>query len=382
MVARVLFWVSLVLILYTYLGYYLILLVWSRLRSRQRRVDQQVLPTVSMVVAVYNEEKVIRDKLANCRAIDYPEDRIEFLFGSDGSTDATVTLVSSCDMPNVRLVAFAEREGKARVLNKLVPQARGQILVFSDANTMYQPDALRRLVAHFADPTIGGVCGYLRLISPDRHAGSQGEAVYWDYENRLKEMEGKIKTVFGATGGIYAIRRELFVPLPTAKMVNDDFLTPLRVVEQGYDVVYDGRAVATEYTSPRVKGEFLRKVRIGAANFNVLPEIRHLLHPKRGYVAFGLWSHKLIRWLVPFLLVVLLVSNIFAMGSPFFDAFMVLQAAFYLLVLLGWLLSLVGVKVGLVTYAYYFVVIHMGLLVGFFKFLLGRQPAAWTRVER
>lgn len=382
MAARVLFWVSLVLILYTYVGYYIILALWSRIRPRRRRVDEDLLPTVTMVVAAHNEEKVIRDKLANCRALDYPAGRVEFLFGSDGSTDATAELIRSCGMDNVRLIAYAQREGKARVLNKLVPEARGEILVFSDANTMYQPNALRRMMAHFADPSVGGVCGYLRLVSPDRRASSQGEAVYWDYENRLKEMEGRIKTVFGATGGIYAIRRELFVPLPTTKMVNDDFLIPLRVVEQGYDVVYEGRAIATEYTSPRVKGEFLRKVRIGAANFNVLPEIRHLLHPKRGYVAFGLWSHKLIRWLVPFMLVVLFVSNVFATGAPFYDAFMALQGAFYCLVVLGWLLSLMGVRLGLVTYAYYFVVIHMGLLVGFFKFLTGRQPAAWTRVER
>ncbi|MBC7185909.1 MAG: glycosyltransferase family 2 protein [Calditrichaeota bacterium] len=382
MLARIVFWLSLGTILYTYVGYYLILLVWSRLRPRTRRKQDGFMPTVSMVVAAYNEEKVIRDKIENCRALDYPVERIEFLFGSDGSTDATVETIRSCGVPNVRVLAFAQREGKARVLNKLVPEARGEVLVFSDANTIYQPDALRKMVAHFADPSVGGVCGYLRLISPDRRASSQGEAVYWDYENRLKEMEGRIKTVFGATGGIYAIRRELFVPLPTHKMVNDDFLIPLRIVGQGYDVVYEGQAVATEYTSPRVKGEFLRKVRIGAANFNVLPEIRSLLHPRRGYVAFGLWSHKLLRWLVPFMLILLLVANLCALGAPFFNYFFLVQGVFYLLVILGWLLSLVGVRLGVVTYAYYFVVIHMGLLVGFFKFLVGGQPAAWTRVER
>lgn len=382
MLARIVFWLGLVTILYTYVGYYLILLVWSRVRPRTRGKQDGFMPTVSMVVAAYNEEKVIRDKIDNCRALDYPEERIEFLFGSDGSTDATVELIRSCGVPNVRLLAFPQREGKARVLNKLVPEARGEVLVFSDANTIYQPDALRKMMAHFADPSVGGVCGYLRLISPDRRASSQGEAVYWDYENRLKEMEGRIKTVFGATGGIYAIRRELFVPLPTHKMVNDDFLIPLRIVEQGYDVVYEGQAVATEYTSPRVKGEFLRKVRIGAANFNVLPEIRSLLHPRRGYVAFGLWSHKLLRWLVPFMLIFLLVANLCALGAPFFNYFFFVQGVFYLLVILGWLLSLVGVRLGVVTYAYYFVAIHMGLLVGFFKFLVGGQPSAWTRVER
>ncbi|MCR4438285.1 MAG: glycosyltransferase family 2 protein [bacterium] len=382
MLARIAFWLSLGTILYTYVGYYLILLVWSRLRPPARRKEEGFMPTVSMVIAAHNEEKVIRDKIENCRALDYPGELVEFLFGSDGSTDATVDLISSCGIANVRLLAFPQREGKARVLTKLVPEARGEVLVFSDANTIYRPDALRKMVAHFADPSVGGVCGYLRLISPDRRASSQGEAVYWDYENRLKQMEGRIKTVFGATGGIYAIRRELFVPLPTHKMVNDDFLIPLRIVEQGYDVVYEGQAVATEYTSPRVKGEFLRKVRIGAANFNVLPEIRGLLHPRRGYVAFGLWSHKLLRWLVPFMLVFLLAANLWALGTPFFNYFFLLQSLFYLLVILGWLLSLVGVRLGVVTYAYYFVAIHMGLLVGFCKFLFGRQPSAWTRVER
>ncbi|MGQ9560468.1 MAG: glycosyltransferase family 2 protein [Candidatus Oleimicrobiaceae bacterium] len=382
MVARVVFWLSLGMILYTYVGYYLVLLMWARLRPRQRRTEAGFLPTVSMVIAAYNEEKVLREKLENCRRLDYPAERIEFLFGSDGSTDATVDLIGSCGIPTVRLLAFPHREGKARVLNKIIPEAKGEILIFSDANTIYQPDAVRRMVAHFADPTVGGVCGYLRLVSPDRRASSQGEAVYWDYENRLKRLEGTIKTVFGATGGIYAIRRELFVPLPTNKTVNDDFLVPLRVVERGYDVVYEGRAVATEYTSPRVKGEFLRKVRIGAANFNVLPDIRGLLSPRRGYIAFGLWSHKLIRWLVPFLLIFLLVANICARGTSFLDGFLIVQGFFYCLVVLGWMLSLLGVRLGVVTYAYYFVVIHMGLLVGFFKFLVGRQPAAWTRVER
>ena len=294
MIFIVLFWLSLGFIVYAYIGYPVILFLVSRIWRTKRKKDPFFQPTVSVIIAAYNEEQVLEEKIENCIAMDYPADCIEFLIGSDGSTDATNSILRQHESESIRSFFFQERRGKASVLNELVARAKGEALVFSDANTMYRPDAVRRLMSPFIDPGIGGVCGRLILTPPGRDIGGRGEKAYWEFENRLKFFEGKIKTVLGANGAIYAIRKSLFQPLPQNMVITDDFLIPLHAVEMGYDFVYENTAVGREQTSPSVKDEFRRKVRIGAANFNALIQIAPLLNPRRGFVAFGLWSHKII----------------------------------------------------------------------------------------
>ena len=374
---------SLILILYTYGGYYFLLAVLAKIETKKRIRDENYFPTVSMVVAAYNEEKHIAEKIKNFLTLDYPREKIEFVIGSDGSTDKTDEIVRKYSNQNVKLYSFTRREGKAGVLNKIVPHTRGDILVFSDANTMYSSESIKSMVPYFADPKVGGVCGKLVLINPNQNMASRGEILYWGYENRLKSLEGKIKTVFGATGGIYAIRKSLFQKLPSAKTnISDDFLIPLQAVKLGYDVIYEDKAVATEFASVRMRDEFSRKVRIGSANFYALTQIASLLHPFKGYVSFGLWSHKIIRWLVPFFLVTTLVSNIFIAKTPFYFVFLTLQFVFYFMVFLGWIMMQKGIQSNLLSYIYYFAVVNFALMVGFFKLVMGRQKPSWTRLHR
>jgi biofilm PGA synthesis N-glycosyltransferase PgaC len=381
--ASVVFWVSVGFIFYTYIGYYVVLKILSKVKKAARILDASEKPSVSMLIAAYNEEGMIREKLGNCLSLDYPADRIEFLVGSDGSTDRTAAIVRETNDPRIRLFDFDRREGKLSVINKIVPEVRGDVLVFSDANTMYSPDAVRRMTAHFADPQVGGVCGNLKLINPNENIGGKGETAYWRYENALKALEGSIRTVFGATGGIYAIRRSLFEPLRVVRTsVSDDFLIPLKVVEKGYDIVYEAAAVASETTSVRMRDEFWRKTRVGSADYHSISQIRKLLNPFRGFVAFGLWSHKVIRWMVPFFLILLLVSNALLLDRTLYLVFGVLQGLFYILGGLGWLISRLGGKSGPLAFIYYFIITNSALLVGFFRHVTGTQKPTWTRFER
>ena len=378
----VVFWACASLITYTYVLYPLLILIWARFSPQRTRVDESCFPFVSMVVAAYNEEDVIGKKIENCPAIDYPAERIEFLFGSDGSSDRTNEILSACGDGRVRPFLYQERAGKLNVLNKTVPKTSGDVLVFSDANTMYRPDAINKLVRHFADATVGGVCGQLRLVNPNDSAGGAGEGLYWRYENVLKMAEGAIHTVIGANGAIYAIRRELFCPLPTESVIMDDFLIPLRVLEQGRRVIYDPEAVATENTSPDMQGEFTRKVRIAAANFNAIPHILGLLNPLRGFVALALWSHKIVRWFVPFLAIGALVTNFFILKSGWlYIVTLGLQLLIYVGALLGYLGDCLLCRPGLFMPIYYLVTMNLALLFGFWRSLTRTQRITWERVE-
>jgi cellulose synthase/poly-beta-1,6-N-acetylglucosamine synthase-like glycosyltransferase len=380
--AEIIFWFCGLLIFHTYVGYPLLLHVIVLFTSRERQTDEHYLPAVSMLVAAYDEEAIIEEKLKNFHALDYPRDRLQILIGSDGSGDRTNEIVQKYADDKIRLIPFPQRRGKAAVLNDIAGMAQGDILVFSDANSMYSADAIRRLVWFFVDGHVGGVCGRLRLVNADGQLEADGERLYWDYENHLKYLEGKIKTVFGANGAIYAIRRELFSALPTQNVVIDDFLIPMRIVRAGYEVVYEKEALVWECTSPDVRSEFQRKVRIGAGNFHGVREILPLLNPLRGFVAFGLWSHKIIRWIVPFLLIVVFSANFLLRGDAFYDTLFILQGAFYGLVITAWILDCFKIHARWLIYPYYFVAANLALLIGFFKFLTKSQKPAWTRIER
>ncbi len=376
------FWFCCGFIVYTYLLYPLLMVIWAHISPRPTRFVDGNLPSVSMIVAAYNEEEVIGQKLVNGLAIDYPAARLEFLFGSDGSSDETNKMLSEVREQRVRTFLYRERAGKLNVLNKVVPEAQGDILLFSDANTMYETDAVQKLVRHFADPSVGGVCGKLRLVNPNQNVGGQGEGLYWRYENILKQAEGRIYSVIGANGAIYAIRRELFRPLPNNVLIMDDFLIPLRVLEQGYRVIYEPEAVATENTSPGMQGEFRRKVRIAAANFNGIPYILALLNPLQGVIAFVLWSHKIIRWLVPFLAISAFVSNLFLLNSS--DIYLLsfgLQLFFYIAALVGYLADRLFRHSGPLMIFYYLVAMNSALFLGFWRSVTRTQKMAWERVE-
>ncbi|MDY7231655.1 glycosyltransferase family 2 protein [Hyalangium rubrum] len=388
--AEVFFWCAALLLLHTYFFYPLCLVAidgvaqaFYNLRStraakRERESKTGLVPSVSLVVAAYNEASCIQQKLENSLALDYPAHRFEVLIGSDGSTDGTDERVKQCPDTRVRLSAAA-RAGKTTVLNRCIPMAMGDIIVLSDANTMIEPEAIQALVRHFEDPEVGAVCGKLRLYNPTKK--DYEESAYWNYESLIKFYEGKRGSVVGANGGLYAIRRTLFTQLPPSTIV-DDFVIPLRILEQGYKVVYEAEAVAHEETTEDYGKEFGRRARIAAGNFQSLKMVPGLLLPTAGFPAFAFWSHKLLRWCAPALMAVALLANLFLLDSVFYRLTLFSQAMFYALAYLGKAGVLKGTGKRIASVAYYFVTMNLAIVVGFWRFLRNAQKAAWDRTAR
>lgn len=374
-----LFWASLGAIVYSYALYPLLVALIVRVGGKRATVsDDAFLPSVSIVISLYNEEEVLPEKLRNLEALEYPADRIEFILGSDGSTDRTNKLLAAWTSPAKRVNMFPQRRGKGPTLNDLMATATGEVVVFSDANTLFESGTVCRLVRRLSDPGVGAVCGELILKAEGKDTGGAGEASYWSYENWLKRMESDFDTLLGATGGVYAIRRSLYVPLPTDRSVTDDFLIPLKIVMQGYRVVYARDAVAYERTSGSMKGEFQRKARIGAQNFSVIREIAPLLSPAAGFTAFALWSHKIIRWSVPLLAIVAMVATtILAAGSLFYAGILAVELAFLALGAVGYFADRWNVNLGTAGLPYYVLAMNLALLVGFIRFLSRRQQTTW-----
>lgn len=374
MAAEVVFWISTLLVIYTYVGYPLVLKILLFFAPSRDYKKQESLPFVSIVISVYNEEKGILEKIQNLKEIAYPRGRLEILVGSDGSTDGTVDLLQANRLEVMKVLVFPRRRGKAAVLNDLVKEARGELIAFSDANSLFRVDTLENLVKPFSEPHVGAVSGELLLTS----SGNVGESVYWQYETMVKRLEGRAGTLVGATGGVYAIRRSLYRPLPLDRAVADDFVIPMMILQQGYRVEYAPEAVAFETAEKTVRREFRRKVRIGAQNFNALRYVRSSLNPRRGFAAFALWSHKIIRWSVPFALLALgaATAALYRPGGALAPVFYA-EVAFVALALAGWVGERWNVRTPMVILPYYFLAVNAALIVGFLKSIAGRQSLFW-----
>ena len=384
------FWIFLLLVAYTYLLYPLVLFLAYGLeqlrrdlgylgRRRDRRrpaMKPEELPAVSVVIPAFNEEARLPEKLANLQGLDYPTAKLEVVFVSDGSTDRTNAILGTLDDLNVRTVFLPVRQGKPNALNHGVARATHDILIFSDAATLFEPNSLRQLVRHFADPKVGVVCGTLRFRGTAE--SRQTEGVYWKYESMLRLMENRLGATLTASGAMYALRRQCFPPLGDNVLV-EDFVIPMNARALGYHVLYDPEAVATEYAADSVAGEFTRRVRIAVGSFRVLGEFLRTPLAPFAYLAF--FSHKLLRWILPALLIGLLTSSALLQSGPLYRALLVAQCAFYVWALAGYAFHarLQAVRFGLL--AYYLVAIHLAYLVGFVRFVRGRDTATWQRVS-
>lgn len=380
------FWAAALLLLHTYVLYPLSLPVLCRLFPGRSREPSPASPTsrpkVSLLIAAYNEEKILEEKIRNCFELEYPRGDLEILIGSDGSTDRTEAIAAQY-APGIKLFAFPKREGKAAVLNRLVPAATGEILVFCDANTMLLKNVLQKLLARFDDPEVGCVCGKLILHDAGESALGIGESIYWNLESEIKKQEGRLGTVIGANGGIYAIRKELYSPIPAGVKVMDDFYVTTRVLCAGKAVVYEPQAIGSEETSLDAYGEFHRKVRISQANFNLLSRYLPLLNPLRPLVAYAFFSHKLLRWLAPLLLLALFAANVaLAPSSAFYAWVLGGQCAFYAAALVARLLGARTRRYKLLLIPFYFVSMNAALLLGLFRALFVRENGSWNRIER
>jgi cellulose synthase/poly-beta-1,6-N-acetylglucosamine synthase-like glycosyltransferase len=377
------FWLCAATVLYAYVGYPILIAVLARAFGRRPEpatVADDELPTVSLLVVAHNEEEVIEERVRNALATDYPSDRLEIVFASDGSTDATNEIVRRYATRGVRLLAFPRRRGKATTLNAAVASLTGEVILLSDANTHMDPQAARLLARWFRDPDVGAVCG--RLVLTDPLAGGNVDGAYWKYETFLKRRESRLGALLGSNGAIYALRRSVFDPLPDNTIV-DDFVIPLRAALQtGCRIVYDAAAVAREETPPRIGDEFRRRSRIGAGGFQSLGLLWPLLDPRRGWLAFTFLSHKVLRWVGPFLLAGALVGSALLSSHPFYRGCLLAQLIFYTLAAGGVLLPSRPAPLKVVRLATMFTGMNLALFVGFVRWARGRQAAAWHRTVR
>ena len=377
---QVFFWWTIFLVVYIYFGYPFLLGFLALFRRGQVKIDEVYEPTVSLIIAAYNEEAVIGKKVENSLELDYPKDKLEGIVFSDASTDRTDEIVKGYADQGIKLLRIEGRKGKTYCQNEAVQIAKGEILVFSDANSIYEPDAIKKLVPHFADEHVGCVSGELRY----RGGGEavEGERTYWQYDQSLKRLESKVSSLVTANGAIYAVRKNLYEPLQADAI--SDFIEPLKIVQKGYRVLYEPKAVAQETTAKDPKKEFQRRVRIVTRSVHSFlrdKSLLSLLNPLQyGIFSIQLWSHKILRWLSGILLLLILAFNIPLVGHGWvYSVLLAGQVAFYLLALWG------GISEGVLKQqplklphvAYYFLLSCYAMLKGVYYGLRGHTMITW-----
>lgn len=372
---RWIFWSSVAVLTYTYAGYPVWLWLRSRVRARPVHTEDY-MPSVSIAMVVRNEAGVLEGKLRNLMALDYSAELVEIVVVSDGSTDGTNDiLLRSAQGSRVRVVMTPESRGKAAGLNDAIAAAQGEIVVFTDARQKIEAGAIRLLVSQFADPEVGCASGELMLGNPDSGEVVRGMGLYWRIEKTIREMESASGSVVGATGAIYAVRRQLLVPVPAGTILDDVYI-PMHVVRQGYRVTFVPNAHAWDVADQGSEREFSRKVRTLSGNYQLVQLAPWLLGPTNP-LRFEFVSHKLLRLFAPFALAGALMATV-VLPQPLYRAALALQVSFYALSLIAMTKVLKGPLARAGDAARTFVVLNSAAAVAFVKFVTGRR-VAWVR---
>ena len=375
--------ISLALVLYHFALYpALVIALAKRRQSSPQPEAQAALPSITLVIAAYNEERVIEAKLRNSLGLDYPAGLLETIVVSDGSSDATPGIVEKFADHGVVSMHRPERRGKTAALNRAVQRASGDIVVFSDANNDFSRGALRELAKHFADPQIGGVCGRKRIKPAQGRQATAGDSLYWKYESAIKTAEGRLRSITTADGEIFAMRRALYRAVDEST-INDDAQITIDIVRQGFRVIYEPAAESHEYASITIRDDFFVKVRMVAGGFQtVARNWRFLLVPRSSFAVMFL-SHKLLRWLVPELLIVILLSSLILAGRPAYLALLLAQALGYGLAFSGYLaLRRRDALRGWLYLPFYFAAMNLAALYGLQRYLSGSQNQNWRKAQR
>ena len=384
---EILFWCALALIAYTYLGYGLILYLMVRIKrvaqKYEKPVNRSYEPQVTLLIAAYNEKDYVRQKIENTRRLDYPTDKLEQLWVTDGSDDGTAELLSA--YRDVKVLHQPERKGKVAAINRGMKQVDSPIVIFSDANTDLGEKSIRIIVEKFSDPKTGCVSGEKRIMNHDIDAAAgAGEGFYWRYESKLKKWDAELNSVVGAAGELFAVRTELFQEVEPDTLL-DDFMISLRIAMKGYSIQYDPEAYALETASANVKEELKRKIRIAAGGIQSVIRLFPLLNIfKYGLLSFQYLSHRVLRWtLTPLALVAVLALNIALYGhSELYRILLWLQGIFYLSALLGWLLENFQLKIKVLFVPFYFFIMNYAVIRGWLRFLQKNQSVNWDRAKR
>jgi cellulose synthase/poly-beta-1,6-N-acetylglucosamine synthase-like glycosyltransferase len=380
-------WISCFIIFYNYAGYAIIAYVFN-LKKKKNSVDisQTFYPTVSFIVAAFNEEDCIEKKILNSIEQDYPSDRIEYIFITDGSTDSTPDIIEK--YPQVQLLHSNLRLGKSAALNKAVKAANNDILLFSDANTFLNPKATQLIARHYLDENVGGVAGEKKVMTPENDSENVGasEGLYWKYESFLKKLDSDFYSVVGAAGELFSVRKELYEMVPP-EVVLDDFIISMKVAQKGFRIIYEPGAFAMELPSFSLKDEKKRKVRIAAGGFQamaMLPEA--LAFWKHSRLSFLYISHRVLRWTMSPLCLILAFVSAFLLSlfgqDQIYKVIFLLQIAFYSGALIAYLLPIVTKYLKILKLPYYFIFMNISVIQGFFRFLRKKQPSTWEKVKR
>lgn len=381
------FWISIAIIFYTYLGYGMLLYALTRRKrvSNSTEIPSSAdLPHITFIIAAYNEADYIVDKIYNTMGLDYPMEKLSVFVVTDGSTDSSPDQVRL--FADVRLFHLPERKGKIHAVNRVMRFVETPIVVFSDANTFLNENAMKSLVAHYSDPQVGGVSGEKRIAAKaDDSAAGSGEGIYWKYESLLKKMDSQLYSMVGAAGELFSVRTQLY-ETPPENMIIEDFYISLKVVANGYRFVYEPGASATETASASIGDEWKRKVRIAAGGLQAIGKLHTLLNPFRyGIVSFQYISHRVMRWtLAPLALVAVLVSNVYlaSLGLAFYQVLLFLQLSFYTMATVGYVYRNQNISIKGFFVPFYFTVMNASVFAGFVRFITGRQTVIWEKTKR
>jgi cellulose synthase/poly-beta-1,6-N-acetylglucosamine synthase-like glycosyltransferase len=386
MIIKIIFWISALLIMHTYIVYPLLLLFLDRtFKKRSNFKNENYTPGISVLMAVYNEEAVIRKKIESLFSSEYPIGKMEVLVGSDSSNDSSGKILTELETlyPELKVIHFTERIGKPAVINRLSSVAKGDILILTDANVFPEKNTIRKLVSNFFDKSIGLADSRLINTGIKRDGISLPEVAYISIEMKLKNIEGRLwGTMMGPFGGFYAVRKESYEPL-SKNILADDFRICMNVIGKGEKAISDTEAFVHEDVSNSLREEFSRKVRISAGNFQNLKHFAFLLLKPFTIWSFCFVSHKMLRWLTPFLWFIAFTTNILLIKSSFFFSLLIiLQVIFLLLPVFDFLLKKLNVHLVPVRFFTHLIFMNLALLVGFIKYFRGIRSGAWTPTKR
>jgi len=376
------FWFSLAVLLYTYFGYPIYVFFKSDNARYSVYTDPDYKPLVSVIISAYNEDAYIEKKIENLLGSNYPAGKLEILIGSDGSSDGTNKILSKIRDERARTFIFPKRRGKVSVLNDLVPKAKGEILVLCDVRQMFDKDAIRTLVSDFADEKVGCVSGELAFSNKEElNRVSRGIRTYWEYEEFIRDCESTFYSIVGATGTIYAIRRDLYSP-PPKDTILDDMYIPLAITRLGYRCILDKKAKAYKDPANTPEHEYKKKVRILTGLYQIFTMFIDRFNPFKSVVAMPLFSHKFLRIVAPFFIILMFLSNLALSKDSLYSLFMIGQIIFYLLAVIGSVTYRSNGRkafAGLLSTIYMFCFMNFTALVGFYRFVFSRQDIAWEK---
>ncbi|HVX50923.1 MAG TPA: glycosyltransferase family 2 protein [Chitinophagaceae bacterium] len=389
MAFKIILWVSIFIVFYTFFGYGILMYFLIKLRRAFKGVRKvaekgSYTPSLTLMIAAYNEADIMEEKIKNTLALKYPPDKFSITIVTDGSTDATPGIVAR--YPQIKLMHSPERAGKIAAMHRAMKEVTSDVAVFTDANTFLNEDAMLYLARHYADEKVGCVSGEKKVHADDVADATAGEGLYWKYESTLKKWDAELYSVVGAAGELFSIRTALYQPVPPETIL-DDFMISLVVASKGYRIAYEPLACATEHGSESIAEELKRKVRIAAGGIQSIVWLKGLMNPFKHFVlTFEYISHRVLRWTVtPFLLILAFILNaiiVLQTQERLYMGLFACQALFYVMALAGWLMEKRQVKIKLLFIPYYFCMMNYAVIAGIRRYMKKGQSAAWEKAKR